>query len=219
MPTFGRFIERRLSLAVVVASLLLGGCGRGDEAPLVPASSHDLPPAGSLQDDVSIFDLDLDLIDQDSRRLKLADLGGRTTVAAMVYTSCKDVCILVTEQMKAIERQLAGLDQGVRYVLFSLDPGRDTPEAMRDFARIQKLDTARWRLMAASEAGVRDLAAVLGVRYQTEEDGQIAHSAMIFVIDAAGVVRHRQVGVADGPGGIVDGVARAGRRSQGPGRP
>ena len=130
-------------------------------------------------------------------------------VAAMVYTSCDSVCIMVTEQMKSDERQLAGVDNDVRYVLFSLDPGRDTPGAMRDFAAAQGLDATRWRLMAAAEDDVRTLAAVLGVRYQPEEGGEIAHSAMVFVIDARGVVRHRQVGVGTDSSELVAAVSRA----------
>jgi protein SCO1/2 len=116
---------------------------------------------------------------------------------------------MVTEQMKAIEHRLAGVDGEVKYVLFSLDPGRDTPEAMRAFLRQHRLDLTRWRVMAASEDGVRDLAAVLGVKYQPEENGEIAHSAMIFVIDEDGVVRHRQVGVGKDSNELVAAVQKA----------
>ena len=198
-------------LTVAIASG--GACGRQAESPL-PADAratgaHELPAAAGAIDQGSIFDLDLALVDQEGRQLRLADLRGTVMLAAMVYTSCDSVCIMVTEQMKAIERQLAGVDDHVRYTLFSLDPGRDTPEAMRAFARTQQLDTARWRLLAASEDDVRTLAAVLGVRYQLEENGEIAHSAMIFVIDGEGVVRHRQVGVGPDGGALVAAVRRA----------
>ena len=58
---------------------------------------------------------------------------------------------------------------------------------------------------------MRDLAAVLGVKYQAEEDGEIAHSAMIFVIDRDGVVRHRQVGLSQDPQDLVAALAHATR--------
>jgi protein SCO1/2 len=147
-------------------------------------------PAGG-----SIFALDLPLVDQDGRTLRLADLSGHTTVAAMIYTSCTSVCPMVTEDMKTIERQLGRRAAGVTFVLFSLDPGRDTPAALHQFAAQHQLDLSRWRLLAASGDGVRDLAAVLGVKYRRDPDGTIAHAAMIFVIDAQGVVRHRQTGL------------------------
>jgi protein SCO1/2 len=205
--------DTRAGWAVVVATVLLlpaGACARGGESPAdaVPAA-HSVAEPGAMADGESIFDLELDLIDQDGRELQLAGLRGDVMVAAMVYTSCTSVCIMVTEQMKAIEQQLAGTDADVKYVLFSLDPGRDTPEAMRTFAREHRLEDSRWRLMAASEDGVRDLAAVLGVKYQQEENGEFAHSAMVFVIDDNGVVRHRQVGVGKDSSELVAAVRKA----------
>jgi protein SCO1/2 len=202
----------RAMVVAMAAALLLsaGACARGggpadDQRP----SAHDVAGPGEIADGESIFDLDLDLMDQDGREMDLADLHGDVMVAAMVYTSCTSVCIMVTEQMKAIEQQLAAVDADVKYVLFSLDPGRDTPDAMRAFARDHKLDGSRWRLMAASEDGVRDLAAVLGVKYQQEENGEFAHSAMIFVIDDDGIVRHRQVGVGKDSSELVAAVRKA----------
>lgn len=147
----------------------------------------------------SIYGLDLALVDQDGRSLQLGALRGSVVVAAMMYSSCRSVCPRVTEEMKGIEQQLGAEAGRVRFVLFSLDPGRDTPAALSGFAREHGLDPARWRLLAASEDGVRDLAAVLGVKYRQAEDGEIAHSAMIFVIDRDGIVRHRQVGLAQDP--------------------
>jgi protein SCO1/2 len=197
--------------AMAIALLLpIGGCARGGDPPGdAVAPAHSVADPGAIAEGESIFDLDLDLIDQDGHELELADLRGDVMVAAMVYTSCTSVCIMVTEQMKAIEQQLAGVDADVKYALFSLDPGRDTPEAMRTFAREHRLDGSRWRLMAASEDGVRDLAAVFGVKYQLEENGEFAHSAMIFVIDDNGVVRHRQVGVGKDSSELVAAVRKA----------
>jgi protein SCO1/2 len=203
----------RGALAIVTMCAVAAGasaCARG--AALregADASAHELAESSDDGAGVSIFDLDLHLTDQDGRSLTLADLDDQVMVAAMVYTSCTSVCLRVTEEMKKIEQQLSGVDRDVRYVLFSLDPGRDTPEAMRQFARAHHLDTNRWRLVAASEDGVRDLAAVFGVKYQAEENGEIAHSAMVFVIDADGVVRHRQVGVGQDPRELVAAVRRA----------
>jgi protein SCO1/2 len=201
----------RWALAIVIVWTVVAGataCARGAES---RGDGDDVTQGlagatGGARGE-SIFDLDLQLIDQDGRRLTLADLDGHVMVAAMVYTSCTAVCLRVTEDMKKIEQQLSGVDRDVRYVLFSLDPGRDTPEAMRQFASAHHLDTNRWRLVAASEDGVRDLAAVLGVKYQAEENGEIAHSAMVFVIDDDGVVRHRQVGVGQDPAALLDAVA------------
>jgi len=201
----------RSAVAVgLAASLSAVACSR-PATPVADAEETTFDASGDSTGGESIFGLEMDLIDQDGRALRLGDLEGDVMLAAMVYTSCTSVCIMVTEQMKAIEHQLAGVDDDLKYALFSLDPARDSPEAMTTFAAEHHLDTSRWRLMATAEDGVRNLAAVLGVRYQPEEDGEIAHSAMIFVIDEAGVVRHRQVGVDKDPTELVAAVKRARR--------
>jgi protein SCO1/2 len=193
-------ISRSRVVIFVVLAAVAGACAgeMPSEAPRAAAGER------------SIFDLDLELVDQAARTLTLADLGEHVTVAAMIYSTCTSVCPRITEDMKALEANLPDPSRGdIRFALFSIDPGRDTPAALRQFAADHQLDTTRWRLMAASEDGVRDLAAVLGVRYAPEPDGEFAHSAMIFVIDRRGVVRHRQVGLGQDATDVMNAIAAA----------
>jgi protein SCO1/2 len=193
----------RLVVTLAAAMLVAGVVGCGDRRSAAREAARPPAEAAGVASGESIYGLDLALIDQDGRSLRLGDLHGSVLVAAMMYSSCKSVCPRVTEDMKGIERQLGPDAARTRFVLFSLDPGRDTPAALTRFAREHGLDRSRWRLLAASEDGVRELAAVLGVKYADAGGGEIAHSAMIFVIDRDGVVRHRQVGLAQDPGELL----------------
>ena len=211
----------RLLLHVVglSAAVILTACKGATETPHASnaaSASHDDDDDDEdddrSSDDGSIFDLPLDLVDQNGTRLALRDLQGRVMVAAMTYTTCTSVCPRITEDMKAIEAQLsADAGRDVRFVLFSLDPGRDSPMALTRFAGEHRLNLERWRLLATSEDGVRNLAAVLGVKYAPMPDGEISHSAMIFVIDKTGVVRHRQVGLAQDSRPLVEALVKAQR--------
>lgn len=204
----GSAARARTSAVVAVLTLTLAGCGRESAPPSATDDDNADSTFVSPLSQASIYDLDLDLVDADGTSLALADLRGRTLVASMVYTSCTSVCPRVTADMKAVERLLPEEAQrDVTFALVSLDPGRDTPAAMRQFAVSHGLEPERWRLLAASEDGVRDLAAVFGVKYRRDADGEIAHSAMIFVIDPAGVVRHRQVGLSQDPAPLVKAVS------------
>ena len=143
----------------------------------------------------SLFELTFPLTDADGRTQHMTDLRGGPFVASMIYTSCTSVCPRVTADLQAIEKALPEADRArTRFVLFSLDPERDTPEALRRFATDHSLDPARWTLLAAGPDDMRTLAAVLDVRFRPDEGGEIAHSAVIAVVDSSGVVRHRQVG-------------------------
>jgi protein SCO1/2 len=179
---------------LVLAALIAGGaaCERRDDGAATAASAAraSATPSG----EGSIYDLDVQLTNQDGRVLALADLRGRPLVAAMIYTSCTAVCPRVTQDMKMVERALANRPD-IQFVLLSLDPGRDTPAALRAFAASHQLASSRWQLLAGSEEGVREIAAVLGVKYKIEASGEIAHSAIIVAVDPAGQIRHRQVGL------------------------
>lgn len=202
------------ALVTLLTSAVIA-CAAPQQAPDAVDGAAGSPPTVAQSDHSqaageSIYALDVALVDQAGRRLRLPDLRGRPMVAAMIYTTCTSVCPRVTEDMKTIERQLGPDDRrGVAFALFSLDPGRDTPAALTRFAGEHGLDLERWTLMAATEDGVRDLAAVLGVRYRTEASGDIAHSATIVVIDSDGVVRHRQEGLSANQDELLQALRRS----------
>lgn len=50
---------------------------------------------------------------------------------------------------------------------------------------------------------LRMLAAVLGVRYREELNGDFAHSSVITVVDSEGEIRHQQAGVRKDPAEIA----------------
>jgi cytochrome oxidase Cu insertion factor (SCO1/SenC/PrrC family) len=149
-------------------------------------------PRDAIEASPSIYDLPVPLVGADGRAHALADLRGRTVIAAMIYTSCTTVCPAIVEDMKAVERRLPARERAnTGFALFSLDPGRDTPAALQRFASERQLDPARWRLFSTSEDDVRTLAAVFGVKYAKEPSGAIAHSATVVVIDPDGSVRRQ----------------------------
>jgi protein SCO1/2 len=76
-------------------------------------------------------------------------------------------------------------------LLVSFDPARDTPEALRRFADARHADPARWVVARADESEVRELAAVLGIRYRELEGGAFNHSSVITLLDADGMIRAR----------------------------
>jgi protein SCO1/2 len=204
-------IAPRLTLPLIVLVVIpMTACTRSETPSAPPAADHAIPSSDAELPEGSLFDLDLTFVDHEGRPVAMTSLYGRPTLAAMVYTSCTSICPRITEEMKAAEALLQNAGhRDVDFVLFSLDPGRDTPAAMRQFAIDHHLDTARWRLLAAPEEGVRDLAAALGVKYRAEEDGEIAHSAMMFVIDRSGRIRHRTQGLGQKPADLVAAVERA----------
>jgi protein SCO1/2 len=184
------------SAAAVVALLavsVLADCAprSGSREPAGRAAPARTPAAPSL------YELDFALTDVDGRRRTLTEFRGQPFVASMVYTSCTSICPRVTADLRALERALPPSRRAItRFVLFSLDPGRDTPAVLARFADEHGLDRGRWTLLASSEDDMRTLAAVLGVRFRQDPGGEIAHSAVIVVVDGEGSLRHRREGLS-----------------------
>lgn len=147
-------------------------CGRGWSDPAQPEGS--------------VYDLASSWTDQQGRAVQLADLKGRPRVVAMFFSQCTFACPRITADLKRLE---AGLSESQRarvgFVLVSFDVRRDDPAALRDFAQRMDLPGERWTLLHGGEDEVRELAAVLGVRYRPEGDG-FAHANIITLLDAEG---------------------------------
>ena len=200
-----RAVGRGLLMLLV---LTLSGCSRPHGREAVSGTEETLVRA----EEPSLFELGFPFTDTDGRTRTLAEFRGTPFVASMVYTSCASVCPRVTADLKTLEKALPpDVREHTRFVLFSLDPGRDTPVALTKFAEQHALDRSRWTLLASSEDDMRTLAAVLDVKFRPDEGGEIAHSAVVVVCNPDGTVRHRQVGIQNGVDALVAAVREAAR--------
>jgi protein SCO1/2 len=86
-------------------------------------------------------------------------------------------------------------------LLVSMDPARDTPQALQAVVEKRRLDTARWTLASPLPGQVRALAGVLGIRYRQLADGEFNHTSALVLLDANGriLARTEQVGSRPDP--------------------
>jgi protein SCO1/2 len=155
-------------------------------------SSHMMKPAEPLPG-TSIYNLSSSWTDQDGKRVNLESLRGVPVVVAMGYTSCKDICPMIVADMMAIEDRAkeASLPK-IRFAFFSIDSAVDTPERLTSWAKDRGLDFSDWTLFNGDDKAVRELAAVLGVRYRRDASGDFDHSAIISILDADGRIVAQQ---------------------------
>jgi len=86
------------------------------------------------------------LVDQDNRPFSRDDMLGKVWVADFVFTSCADACPRLQNKMKRIQDRLLPPEQGGSIALLSIsvDPERDTPEKLRDYAQAFGARKAMW---------------------------------------------------------------------------
>jgi protein SCO1/2 len=143
----------------------------------------------------SVYNLDPKWTTQDGSSVALASLAGKPVVAAMGYTTCRDVCPAIVVDMMWIEKHLPTSEADrVRFTFFSFDPEADTPERLRLYAESHGLDLNRWTLLRADEDAARELAAALGVSYRPDGQGGFEHAAVISLLDSKGEIVFQQRG-------------------------
>ncbi len=190
----------RFRRGVLVAGLLLlagvpaaraGDCCRKAPAAEAAAAATALP-AGSL------YQLEAAYTTDAGRPFRLAELRGRPVVLAMFFASCNYACPLIVADLTRLHAALpAPLRDEVALVLVSFDVARDTPEVLARY-RAERLLGPQWTLLRGDDDAVAELAALLGVKYKQEADGQFAHSNLFTVLDRDGEVVHQRAGLQGG---------------------
>ena len=212
--------DRRIAhptfLIVLALTITLAACHKNapddpSDAPLpraVPAATDSTDPQDKGDPDItdeSLYLLDAVWSDQSAQPMQLASLRGKPVVLSMIFTSCGWACPTIVQDMKKIAGRLPeNLQDKLRYVLVSMDPERDTPDVLAGYARTHHLDEGRWTLLRGESTDVRQLAALLGIRYRKESNGQFAHTNMITILDEEGEVLHVHRGLKSDPTDTVD---------------
>ena len=183
----------KAKIAARAASMLLALA-----AGLALASPAKAPP---LPAD-SVYQLPLQLTDQHAASWDWRSRRGKPQLVAMFYTSCQYMCPLIVESAKAVDRALSPAQRTrLGVMLISMDPARDTPEVLARVVRERRVDDARWSLARPREAAVRDVAAVLDVRYRRLANGDFNHTSALILFDANGriLARTEKIGSVPDP--------------------
>jgi len=134
------------------------------------------------------------LTDQQGRPTTSAELAGKVVVADFVFTTCTEVCPLLSGTMSQVQ---AGLKQagllGNKAVLlsFSVDPEQDTPAALAEYAERFGADPNGWRFLTGDRAQIEALLTTgykVGAPPRTP-GREIVHTTRFVVVDPRGQVR------------------------------
>jgi protein SCO1 len=206
-------MPRLAPVLAALCALTVAACGH--PAPSAPAShavSAAESAASAAASDYSVYESATTWRDAAGATRPLSSLAGRPRVLAMVYTRCSHTCPAIIGELKHVEAQLPPGDRGrVGFVLVSLDPARDTPATLRAYGQKLRLDPARWTLLTGDATGVREVAALLGMRYRPEAGGEFSHANSYVVLDRAGRIVHRQDGVGSGTAPVLASLRREAR--------
>jgi protein SCO1/2 len=146
----------------------------------------------------SLYQLDATFTDDSGKAFSLGSLRGRPVVVNMFFASCGYACPLTVTDLLAIEGRVpAGLREQPVFVLVSFDTARDTAEVLAKY-RAQRGLGSQWILLRGDNDAVRELAALLGVKYKQEADGSFSHSNLVTILNREGEIVHQRTGLQGG---------------------
>jgi len=155
----------------------------------------------------SIYQLQVPLESADGTAITLSEMRGKPLLVTLFYSQCSSVCPMTTARLQSIESQITARNRrNVTFLMISLDAERDTPQALATFRHEHHIEGPNWIVARAGAEDVRALAAVLGVRYRELPDHSFNHSAVIALVDRAGVIKARADGALGADAAFVQQV-------------
>ncbi len=96
------------------------------------------------------------LVDEHGKTFRRDDMLGRVWVADFVFTSCADACPKLQNKMRRLQERLVAPEQGgnIGLLSISVDPERDTPEKLRDYAKAFGARDGMWRYLTGEQKEV-----------------------------------------------------------------
>jgi len=137
---------------------------------------------------------DVELVNQDGKRIRLSDFRGKTVLLTFIYTRCPmpTFCPRLSSLFAAVEKELAKDPEEFRrtqLVSVSIDPKFDTPPVLRKYGLAylggEEQGFGHWSFTVPTPENLKKLAQAFALIYE-EEDNQIAHSMSTVLIDPGG---------------------------------
>ncbi|HEX6318609.1 MAG TPA: SCO family protein [Burkholderiales bacterium] len=161
---------------MITFSLLLAGCDGGPQFKSTDITGVD-------------YGKSLALTDHTGRPRTLADFRGKAVVLFFGFTHCPDVCPTTLADVSQALKQLGSDAQQVQVLLVTVDPERDTPEALAKY--VTAFDP-RFLGLYGDEAATRRAAQEFKIYYEKRKTGDsysVDHSGQSYVIDPQGRLR------------------------------
>jgi protein SCO1 len=183
-----------LGIVILVFSTLVGGTfwkwqkhtarwGTSEERPLEGLQKFGAVPPFSFTE-------------RDGRGVNLSDLKGKVWIVNFIYTNCPDTCPVQSAQMRDIQEHFQN-EKDLRLVSITVDPNRDTPKVLSEYAKRFSANPERWLFLTGdkeaiykfAETGFRLGAVELPHERWPESGATHTHSPRFVLVDRDAQIR------------------------------
>ncbi len=115
-------------------------------------------------------------------------------ITEFFFTTCPTICPIMNVQMTKLSEEVRELNAEniVQFLSFSIDPEKDTPEALKKYKNLHCSDCSNWDFLTGNE----ELTHKLGIESfkvfagrEEEAEGGYAHSGAFSMVDQDGYLR------------------------------
>ncbi|WP_019638318.1 SCO family protein [Paenibacillus fonticola] len=181
MKKMRRMIDIGIIAVLVVAAIVLLTASLGSRKP----------------NDLSIPVESFEFINQESQPFGLADLEDKVWVAHFMFTNCSTVCPTLTANMAKLQRELQAAGLQAELVSFTVDPEKDTPEALKKYIGKFTDDFDNWHALTGYSFEEMQAFGQQSFKSAIQKDAigdQVIHGISFYLVDRSGTIVTRYDG-------------------------
>lgn len=131
---------------------------------------------------------------QEGKTVTNADVAGKICVVEYFFTTCKGICPKMNENMTKVYEAFRG-NKDIMILSHTVDPKRDTVEAMREYSLRFDADPAQWMFLTGDKKELYDMARYSYLVTAAEDTGTVdidadfIHSEKFILVDRDGRIR------------------------------
>ena len=130
---------------------------------------------------------DFSLTNQQGEPLGLSDMVGKIWIADFIFTHCPTICPAMTQEMARLQSEFVA--DPVYFVSFSVDPERDTVDALSRYATAYGADDRRWHFLTGDRSRIYQLAEQGFSLAAGHSGSEILHSTWFVLITPDGKIQ------------------------------
>lgn len=139
---------------------------------------------------------DFSVTDQSGKTVTRADFQNSIFVTDFFFANCRSICPVMTSNLKKAYDKYKGRAD-VKFISHTVDPERDTVEALAVYAKRHDADVTQWKFVTGDKKHLYSLARESYFISDTKGDGghdDFVHSQNFALVDKSGHIR----GIYDG---------------------
>ena len=130
------------------------------------------------------------MTNQNGKEITQADYNDKIYVADFFFTTCQDICPVMTKNMYQLQEELKN-DNEILLLSHTVIPEVDTVEQLKEYAIENKVDDSKWNLVTGDKKQIYELArkSYLAVEDSNFNEFDMIHTENFMLIDKEKQIR------------------------------